>query len=100
MFTKDKYSKIWQLNIIEVFHGQKSKYLYYKGIGKYEPVEKIHNPRAVVIVCDATFYGKRKDKIETLVFKDIFSKEVLLWKHVQSELGKDYKQLLQVPNKN
>jgi len=47
-----------------------------------------------VIVCDATFYGKKKDKIGTLVFKGILSKEVLLWKHVQSELEKDYKHLL------
>ena len=31
----------------------------------------------------------------TLVFKDITTKEILLWKHVQSELTKDYKQLLQ-----
>ena len=66
-----------------------------KQIFEYEPVEKIHNPRAVVIVCDATFYGKKKDKLGTLVFKDILSKEVLIWKHVQSELTKDYKQLLQ-----
>jgi hypothetical protein len=65
-----------------------------KQIFEYEPVEKIHNPRAVVIVCDATFYGKRKDKLGTLVFKDILSKEVLIWKHLQSELVKDYKQLL------
>ena len=49
----------------------------------------------MVIVCDATFYGKKKDKLGTLVFKDILSKEVLIWKHVQSELTKDYKQLLQ-----
>lgn len=55
----------------------------------------MHNPRAIVIVCDATFYGKKKDKLGTLVFKDILSKEVLVWKHVQSELVKDYKQLLQ-----
>ena len=55
----------------------------------------MHHPRAVVIVCDATFYGKIKDKLGTLVFKDILSKEVLIWKHVQSELTKDYKQLLQ-----
>ena len=32
-------------------------------IFEYEPVEKTHNPRAVVIVCDATFYGKRKDGV-------------------------------------
>jgi len=66
-----------------------------KQIFEYEPVEKTHNPRAVVIVCDATFYGKKKDKLGTLVFKDILSGEILIWKHVQSELVKDYKQLLQ-----
>ncbi len=60
-----------------------------------------------MIVCDATFYGKKKDGVPlegirsehsffTMPFgyKDILSKEVLLWKHVQSEFGKDYKQLL------
>ncbi len=40
-------------------------------------------------------HGKKKDKLGTLVFKDILSKEVLIWKHVQSELVKDYRQLLQ-----
>jgi hypothetical protein len=39
-----------------------------KQIFEYEPVKKTHNPRAVVIVCDATFYGKKKDKLGTLVF--------------------------------
>jgi len=43
----------------------------------------------------ATFYGKKKDKLGTLVFKDILSGEILIWKHVQSELVKNYKQLLQ-----
>lgn len=42
-----------------------------KQILDYETPEKIHIPRAVVLVCDATFYGKRSDKIGTLVFKDI-----------------------------
>jgi hypothetical protein len=28
----------------------------------YEPDEKIHQPREVVLVCDATFYGKRKEE--------------------------------------
>ncbi len=64
-------------------------------IFEYEPIEKTHNPRPVVIVCDTTFYGKKKDKLGTLVFKDILLSEVLIWKHVQSELTKDYKQLLQ-----
>jgi hypothetical protein len=66
-----------------------------KQIFEYEPNEKEHNPRAVVIVCDATFYGKRKDKLGTLVFKDILENEVLIWKHMESEFVKDYSQLLQ-----
>jgi hypothetical protein len=60
---------------------------------EYEAVEKAHNPRPIVIVCDATFYGKRKDKLGTLVFKDILQNEVLIWKHIDSELISDYKQL-------
>ncbi len=54
---------------------------------------KIHNPRPVNLICDATFYGKRKDKLGTLVFKDNESKEILIWKHIESELVKDYKYL-------
>ena len=53
----------------------------------------MHNPREINLVCDATFYGKRKDKLGTLVFKDVESKEILIWKHVQSELVQDYKYL-------
>jgi hypothetical protein len=65
-----------------------------KQIFKYEPDYKIHYPRAVNLICDATFYGKRKDPLGTLVFKDIIGKEVLIWTHIQSETLKDYKHLL------
>lgn len=41
----------------------------------------------------ATFYGKRKDKLGTLVFKDVKSREILIWKHIESETIKDYKYL-------
>jgi len=51
----------------------------------YEPDLKIHNPREVILVCDATFYGKRKDKLGTLVFKDVITNEILIWKHIESE---------------
>jgi len=57
---------------------------------------KVHRPRAVNLVCDATFYGKRKDKLGTLVFKDVASKEILIWKHIESETIKDYKYLKEV----
>ena len=67
-----------------------------KQIFEYEVTKKIHNPREVVIVCDATFYGKKKDKLGTLVFKDIIKDEILIWKHIDSEKVFDYKQLLQM----
>jgi len=63
-------------------------------IFSYEPSYNTHTPRAVNLVCDATFYGKRRDKLGTLVFKDSLSKEVLIWKHIQSETLKSYKYLL------
>ena len=74
---------VWQ------WHSQ----LLYK-IFQYEPPEQTYIPRAVVIVCDATFYGKRKDRLGTLVFKDITSNEILIWKHIETETVEDYKQLL------
>jgi len=46
------------------------------------------------LVCDTTFYGKRKDKFGTVVFYDTIRNEVLLWKHVESEKSKHYKELL------
>jgi hypothetical protein len=67
-----------------------------KQILEYNTPLKVHQPREVVIVCDATFYGKRKDKLGTLVFKDILQNEILVWKHIDSELVFDYKQQLQV----
>lgn len=41
----------------------------------------------------ATFYGKRKDKLGTLVFKDNEAKEILIWKHIESETVQDYRYL-------
>ena len=55
--------------------------------------EKVHNPREVNLVCDATFYGKKRDKLDTLVFKDVESKEILIWKHIESEIVQDYRYL-------
>lgn len=46
-------------------------------------------------MCDATFYGKRRDKLGTLVFKDDITKEILLSKYIESELSADYKLLMQ-----
>jgi len=60
---------------------------------KYIVDKKAHNPRALNLICDTTFYGKWKDKLGTLVFKDNETKEILVWMHIESEIVKDYKYL-------
>ena len=69
------------------------KWVHYK-IHEYEPDHKVHNPRPVNLICDATFYGKRRDKLGTLVFMDSITHEILIWKHIQTEEVSDYKYLL------
>jgi len=70
--------------------------MWIKGqIDSYIPTLKVHNPREITLVCDATFYAKRKDKIGTLVFKDTTRKDVLIWKHIQTEKVIEYKDLKQ-----
>ena len=39
-------------------------------IKEYEPDTKVHNAKPINLICDATFYGKKKDKLGTLVFID------------------------------
>ena len=73
----------------------KTKKWAYNQIHSYEVDKKEHKPRAVTLVCDTTFYGKRKDKLGTIVFYDTIEDEVLLWKHVDSEKSKYYKEMLQ-----
>jgi hypothetical protein len=65
-----------------------------KQIEEYTPPKKVHNPREIVLVCDATFYAKRKDKIGTLVFYDYLEKEIISWKHIETEKVAEYKVLI------
>jgi len=44
----------------------------------------------VTIVADATFFGRKRDKLGVLVFKDILEDEILIWKHIESEKLIDY----------
>ena len=61
-----------------------------KQIFEYEPELNSYNPRDVLVVADATFFGKRRDKFGVLVFKDVWSKNILMWKYIESEMIKDY----------
>ncbi|WP_416385452.1 IS256 family transposase, variant Zn-binding type [Sulfurimonas sp.] len=92
IFKKYIYKRQTLSDLAEEY--KKSSRWIQKQIFEYEPNIKYHKPRAIVLICDATFYGKRKDKLGTLVFKDDITKEILLSKHIQSELSADYKLLL------
>ncbi len=45
-------------------------------------------------MCDTTFYGKKKDRLGTVLFYDVLKSEVLLWEHVETEKCASYKKLL------
>ena len=59
----------------------------------YEVEFKTHNPRPVNLICDATFYGKKKDKFGTLVFIDSITNEILICKAIENETVQDYRYL-------
>ncbi len=59
------------------------------------PEEIKISPSKVIIVADSTFFGKRKDKMGTLVFKDVINNKIIATKHIQSETVDDYKQLFE-----
>jgi len=65
-----------------------------KQIFEYEPPYHTYNSRAVTVIADATFFGKKKDKFGVLVFKDAISREILTWKHIETEQIKDYTYLV------
>lgn len=65
-----------------------------KQIFEYEPPYHTYQARAVTVVADATFFGRKRDKFGVLVFKDAISNEILIWKHIETEQIKDYKYLI------
>ena len=56
-----------------------------KYLDAYQPDEIKILPSKVIIVADATFFSKRKDKMGTLVFKDVINNKIIATKHIQSE---------------
>lgn len=65
-----------------------------KKIFEYEPSYNTYQPRALTVIADATFFGKKRDKFGVLVFKDALTNKILIWKHIETEQIKDYKYLI------
>jgi hypothetical protein len=60
----------------------------------YEPPERLSHPRVVTIAADATFFGRKRDRLGTLVFMDTLSGKIIASKHIEIESAEDYRQLL------
>jgi len=48
-------------------YGKTNRWVY-EQIDSYKIAKKVYDPRAVTLVCDTTFYGKKKDKLATWFF--------------------------------
>jgi len=59
-------------------------------IHEYEPSIRERYPRSVVLVIDATFFGKRRDKFGLLVAKDPHRPEVISYRFITSETLEEY----------
>jgi len=53
----------------------------------------LSKPRAISLVLDATFLGKREDKFGLLVAKDVDTKEIISYHFIESETLLEYQVL-------
>jgi hypothetical protein len=65
-----------------------------KQLDAFEPEARYINPSIITLVADATFHGKKSDRLGTLVFKDILNNKIVACKHIETETANDYKQLV------
>jgi len=61
-------------------------------LDKYKNQIKVHTPREIYLVVDATYFGKRKEGTSwgVILFRDYLQKENLWWKFVKGERVIDY----------
>lgn len=64
-------------------------------IKSYQVKEKIHTPRPVYVIADATYFGSRKDGTSwcVVVLRDYHTKENLVWEFTDKESEKVYARL-------
>jgi hypothetical protein len=64
----------------------------FKYLDSYKVSEKVHKPRSIHLVVDATYFGTRIDHTAwgVILFRDSDQKENLWWKYVDRETALDY----------
>ena len=61
---------------------------------EHEVSKKVHKPRLIHLVVDATYFGTRTDHTAwgVILFRDATEKENLWWKYVPHETASDYEE--------
>jgi hypothetical protein len=72
---------------------QKDKRTIKKELEQYQLPTKVHRPRPVYLVTDATYFGDRLTETSwcVVVFRDFYEKEDLWWSYVQTETTRVYR---------
>ena len=60
----------------------------------FSPNIKTSKPRAVTVVIDATYFGKRRDKLGLIVAKDVSLKEPIAYNFIVTETKDVYRDLI------
>ena len=85
IFNKFVFNKQTIREIKEEYHLDKKTVVRY--LKKYTNKDKLHTPREIYLVVDATYFGKRKNGTSwgVILFRDSLKKENLWWKFVDQE---------------
>jgi len=78
--------------LIELGYGNKKTILSH--LESHVVKERIHNPRSIHLVVDATYFGKKKDDSSwgVILFRDPVLKENLWWMYIDTERESYYRQ--------
>lgn len=63
-------------------------------IHHFSPEIKPRKPRAVTVVIDATYFGKKRDKLGLIVAKDVLLKESIAYNFITTETKEVYRDLM------
>ncbi len=76
----------------DIYHKDKKTIVSY--LDRYVPEEKMHTPRPVHLVADATYFGTREDRSTwcIIVFRDPEKKENLWWTYAETETERAYRE--------
>ena len=81
----------------QTFRELKNKHGVYRkaianALNSYQAPDKVHNPRKIHLIADATYFGERKEKTSwcALVFRDPKAKENLWWSFFDTETTSAY----------